>query len=92
LFKGESLISNYPIEAKHRPQKKNLIKKPTPNIATTVSTVGESKMPFGKFKDKTISSIYKEDKNYLVWVYENVKFYPNQNWLKSEIGTMLKVS
>jgi len=92
LFKGESLISNYPIEAKHRPQKKNLIKKPTPNIATTVSTVGESKMPFGKFKDKTIANVYKEDKNYLVWVYENVKFYPNQKWLKSEIGTMLKVS
>jgi DNA repair protein RadD len=32
LFRGESLMSNYPIDAKHRPQKRNLVKVDNPNI------------------------------------------------------------
>jgi DNA repair protein RadD len=91
LFKGDSLISNYPIEAKHRPQKKNLVKKLQPNIATKVTSIGQSIMPFGKYKDKKIYEIFKENKNYLVWIYENVKFYPSQNQLKIDIAKMLNI-
>lgn len=94
LFKGESLISNYPIEAKHRPQKKNLGKKV--NIATSVSTakigVGSSILPFGKHKDKSLNTVLIEDKGYLVWMYEKFTFYPNQKWLKLEIAHLLNLS
>lgn len=90
LFKGESLISNYPIEAKHRPNKANLVKKK--NIATPVLQVGSNKMPFGKYKDFTLLDILKKDKGYLVWMYEKFTFYPNQKWLKLEIATLLNLS
>lgn len=90
LFKGESLISNYPIEAKHRPNKANLVKKK--NIAVVVAQVGSNKMPFGKYKDTTILDILKKDKGYLVWMYEKFTFYPNQKWLKLEIATVLNLS
>jgi len=90
LFKGESLISNYPIEAKHRPNKSNLIKKK--NIAVPVLQVGSNKMPFGKYKDFTLIDILKKDKGYLVWMYEKFTFYPNQKWLKLEIATLLNLS
>lgn len=95
LFKGEDLISNYPIEAKHRPKKRNLIRKENPNIAKEVkqkSIIGDSLIPFGKYKNKSLNSILKEDKGYLVWVYENVTFYPNQKWLKLEIAHLLNLS
>jgi DNA repair protein RadD len=90
LFKGESLISNYPIEAKHRPNKSNLVKKK--NIAVPVLQVGSNKMPFGKYKDFTLIDILKKDKGYLVWMYEKFTFYPNQKWLKLEIATLLNLS
>lgn len=94
LFKGESLISNYPIEAKHRPQKKNLGKKLNANIATSVNKikVGDSLLPVGKYKNKSLSSVLAEDKGYLVWMYENFTFYPNQKWLKLEIAHLLNLS
>jgi DNA repair protein RadD len=94
LFKGESLISNYPIEAKHRPQKKNLGKKVNANIAISVNTlkVGDSLLPFGKYKNKSLNSVLSEDKGYLVWMYENFTFYPNQKWLKLEIAHLLNLS
>lgn len=94
LFKGESLISNYPIDAKHRPQKKNLGKKVNANIATSVNTikVGDSLLPVGKYKNKSLSSVLAEDKGYLVWMYENFTFYPNQKWLKLEIAHLLNLS
>ena len=94
LFKGNSLISNYPIEAKHRPQKKNLGKKLNTNIATSINTikVGDSLLPVGKYKNKSLSSVLAEDKGYLVWMYENFTFYPNQKWLKLEIAHLLNLS
>lgn len=94
LFKGESLISNYPIEAKHRPQKKNLGKKLNANISTSVNKikVGDSLLPVGKYKNKSLSSVLAEDKGYLVWMYENFTFYPNQKWLKLEIAHLLNLS
>lgn len=95
LFRGESLISNYPIDAKHRPQKRNLVRVENPNIAKPVTNtvqVGDSILPFGKHKGKTLSAILKDDKGYLVWMYENFTFYPNQKWLKLEIAHLLNIS
>jgi DNA repair protein RadD len=94
LFKGESLISNYPIEAKHRPQKKNLGKKINVNIATAVNTlkVGDSLLPVGKYKNESLNTVLVKDKGYLVWMYENFTFYPNQKWLKLEIAHLLNLS
>ncbi|HLS54067.1 MAG TPA: DUF3820 family protein [Tissierellaceae bacterium] len=36
------------------------------------------KMPFGKYKGKTLEEIYKRDKSYLAWMYskEVLKFSP----------------
>ena len=95
LFRGESLMSNYPIDAKHRPQKRNLIKVENSNIAKPVTNtvqVGDIILPFGKHKGKTLSAILKDDKGYLVWMYENFTFYPNQKWLKLEIAHLLNIS
>jgi DNA repair protein RadD len=95
LFRGDDLMSNYPIDAKHRPKKRNLVKVENPNIAKPVQTksvVGDSILPFGKHKNKTLNMIMKEDKGYLVWMYEKFTFYPNQKWLKLEIAHLLNIS
>ena len=95
LFRGDDLMSNYPIEAKHRPKKRNLVKVESPNIAKPVqikSVVGDSVLPFGKYKNKSLNTILKEDKGYLVWMYEKFTFYPNQKWLKLEIAHLLNIS
>lgn len=89
LFKGESLISNYPIEARNRPKKANLGKKK--NISAPVSKLGSNKITFGKYKNLTLAEILRKDKGYLVWMYDNFNFYPNQKWLKLEIATLLNL-
>jgi DNA repair protein RadD len=95
LFKGESLMSNYPIDAKHRPQKRNLVRVENANIAKPISKtlkVGNSLLPVGKYKNESLSTVLAKDKNYLVWMYENFTFYPNQKWLKLEIAHLLNLS
>jgi DNA repair protein RadD len=95
LFKGESLMSNYPIDAKHRPQKRNLVRVENANIAKPISKtlkVGDSLLPVGKYKNESLSTVLAKDKNYLVWMYENFTFYPNQKWLKLEIAHLLNLS
>jgi DNA repair protein RadD len=92
LFRGEDLISNYPIEAKHRPTKTNLLNKHNKNIAVAVSNPGVNIMPFGKYKDLALSDVLKKDKGYLVWMYEKFTFYPNQKWLKNDIAKLLNLS
>jgi DNA repair protein RadD len=95
LFRGESLMSNYPIDAKHRPQKRNLVKVDNPNIAKPVGNgikVGDSLLPVGKYKNESLSTVLAKDKGYLVWMYENFTFYPNQKWLKLEIAHLLNLS
>lgn len=92
LFRGEDLISNYPIEAKHRPTKTNLLNKNKKNIAVAVSNSGNNVMPFGKYKDMALVDVLKKDKGYLVWMYEKFTFYPNQRWLKNDISKLLNLS
>jgi DNA repair protein RadD len=95
LFRGESLMSNYPIDAKHRPQKRNLVRVENPNIAKPVGNgikVGDSLLPVGKYKNESLSTVLEKDKGYLVWMYENFTFYPNQKWLKLEIAHLLNLS
>jgi DNA repair protein RadD len=95
LFRGESLMSNYPIDAKHRPQKRNLVRTENPNIAKPVGNgvkVGDSLLPVGKYKNESLRTVLEKDKGYLVWMYENFTFYPNQKWLKLEIAHLLNLS
>lgn len=92
LFRGEELISNYPIEAKHRPTKTNLLNKNNKNIAVAVNNSGTNVMPFGKYKDMALADVLKKDKGYLVWMYEKFTFYPNQRWLKNDIAKLLNLS
>jgi DNA repair protein RadD len=95
LFRGDSLMSNYPIEAKHRPQKRNLVKIENSNIAKPIGNsikVGSSLLPVGKYKNESLITVLEKDKGYLVWMYENFTFYPNQKWLKLEIAHLLKLS
>jgi DNA repair protein RadD len=95
LFRGESLMSNYPIDAKHRPQKRNLVKAENANIAKPVGNsikVGDSLLPVGKYKNESLNTVLAKDKGYLVWMYENFTFYPNQKWLKLEIAHLLNLS
>lgn len=86
LFRGDDLITNYPIEAKTRPQRKNLTRK------IEVSSNGGIIMPFGKHKGKEIAKLIEKEKNYLVWIYENVKFHKESSHVKKEIARVLNIS
>jgi DNA repair protein RadD len=86
LFRGEDLITNYPIEAKKRPQKKNLTRKIDLNPA------GEVIMPFGKHKGSALSELAVKEKSYLVWFYENINFSNDKAKLKKEIERLLNLS
>ena len=86
LFRGDDLITNYPIEAKTRPQRKNLTRK------IEVSSNGGIIMPFGKHKGREIAKLIEKEKNYLVWVYENVKFHKESSHVKKEIARVLNIS
>lgn len=90
LFKGNCLISNYPIEAKHRPTKDTLSSKYV-RAVTIDHEPGKGVLTFGKYKGKSLAHTLEKDKGYLVWLYENFNFYKNQAKLKLEIGILLNV-
>jgi len=97
LFNGDRLISNYPIEAKVRPTRKNIIDRygpsTTKNIATNVdSSLGSTVLQFGKYRGNTLNDVFKKDKKYLVWMIENFTFNQNQKSLKNEISYLLNIS
>jgi len=43
-------------------------------------------LPFGKYKDKALSHVYKIDKEYILWVFENVK----SRSLKNKIARLIE--
>lgn len=90
LFKGESLISNYPIEAKYRPTKTTLTSKSTATV-NLKHTAGNGKLSFGKYKEKTLGYVLEKDKGYLVWLYENFNFNKSQQAFKLEIAILLNI-
>lgn len=68
LFTGNVLVSGIPLTLKIRPTKEEL-KDNRQRVRNIKREASESpKMPFGKYKGKTVSEIYKEDKGYLAWM------------------------
>jgi DNA repair protein RadD len=84
LFKGESLISNYPIDAYNRPTKSSLVKKKA--VKPVKDSDDDVIFHFGKYKDKRVSHVLSKDKGYLSWLIDNKDF----NWF-GEKNIRLKV-
>lgn len=97
LFTGEELLSNYPMQAKKRPTKDSLIA----SVEEKRKKIFESKNMvktepvkfwFGKYTDKTVEQVYKENKNYLAWMYDKFDFQGTKMLnLKNEIKSILKL-
>lgn len=77
MFKGDILLSDYPMMGINRPTKKSL--------GLSRGASGYVKFDFGKYEGKTIDVVGREDKQYLVWMYDNFNFE-----FKREKGKILK--
>ena len=75
MFKGDILLSDYPIQGENRPTKKTL--------GLVRGASGFVKFTFGKYKDLTVDQVGKQDKGYLIWMYDKFTF-------KGEMGRILK--
>jgi DNA repair protein RadD len=83
LFKGEYLISNYPIDAISRPTKKTLLAKKAHKLSKPNDVV----FHFGKHNGKPVSYVMEKDKKYIVWLASNKEF----NWFGTK-GKALKAA
>lgn len=91
VFNGDMLLTNYPLNTNNRPTKKSLLAqlKWQEEIKQNRPAVNEYdvKFYFGKFKDKLVSDVIKENKSYLTWILDQKDF----NWY-GENGRKLKQS
>ena len=82
-FSGDNLLTNFPLNTLNRPTRKSLIYKEKykakQDLAKPVI------FTFGKYKDKTVDAVYKENKSYLTWILDQKDF----NWF-GESGKNLK--
>ena len=62
MFKGDILLSDYPMVAVKRPTKASL--------GLSRASSGYVKFDFGKFKGKSIDEVGRENKQYLAWMYD----------------------
>ena len=89
VFNEDMLLSNYPLNTNNRPTKKSLLSKLEWEKGlkenNTTSKETEVKFYFGKYKDKTVLEVMKENKSYLTWILDQKDF----NWY-GEKGKMLK--
>ena len=83
VFSGETMLSNYPLNTLNRPTKQSLERKMI-NDAKKEQDSG-IKFYFGKYKDKTVKEVMKENKSYLTWLLDQKDF----NWY-GEKGALLK--
>ena len=84
MFKGDILLSDYPMMGINRPTKKSL--------ALFRGKSGFIKFDFGKYKGKTIDEVGREDKGYLVWMYDKFTFRGEKGRvLKEDIKNYLKL-
>jgi DNA repair protein RadD len=91
VFNGDMLLSNYPLNTTNRPTKQSLLAqlKWQEEVKENKSKLNEVdvKFHFGKYKDKKVSEVMKENKSYLTWLLDQKKF----NWF-GENGRKLKQS
>lgn len=84
MFKGDELLTDYPIIASKRPTKQSL--------GVVRSNTGHVLLSFGKYKGESINKIGKKDLGYLVWMVENFNFTGTKGTiLKREIENYLKL-
>lgn len=84
MFNGESLLTGYSVGNWEMPQRDYLIKKYEESKleASRPKSMGYLKMrlPFGKYKGKTLEEVAKKDMRYLTWMYNDVDF--SKPWTK----------
>lgn len=85
VFNEDMLLSNYPLNTNNRPTKKSLLYKLKNEQLALISNEEESTFYFGKYKDKKVSEVIKENKSYLTWLLDQKDF----NWY-GEKGRKLK--
>ena len=91
VFNDDMLLSNYPLNTNNRPTKKSLLAKlqweKSLKEDTTKSAETDIKFYFGKYKDKSVADVMKENKSYLTWLLDQKDF----NWY-GDNGRKLKQS
>jgi DNA repair protein RadD len=88
VFNEDMLLSNYPLNTNNRPTKKSLLSKLKWEQSKKEQSVSEEvKFYFGKYKDKSVSEVLKENKSYLTWLLDQKDF----NWY-GDNGRRLKQS
>ena len=85
VFNEDMLLSNYPLNTNNRPTKKSLLAKLKREQDKTSLNEDDSLFYFGKYKDKKVSDVMKENKSYLTWLLDQKDF----NWY-GEKGQKLK--
>lgn len=75
MFKGDELLSDYPMIAVKRPTKSSL--------GLERGNSGYVKFSFGKYKGMTVDAVGRENKGYLAWMMDEFAF-------KGELGNILK--
>ena len=89
VFNEDMLLSNFPLNTNNRPTKKSLQVKLDWEISLkenkTQLNDTDVKFHFGKFKDKKVSEVMRENKSYLTWLLDQKDF----NWY-GESGRKLK--
>lgn len=87
VFNEDMLLSNYPLNTNNRPTKKSLLAKLKREQDKTSLNEDDALFYFGKYKDKKVSDVMKENKSYLTWLLDQKDF----NWY-GENGRKLKQS
>lgn len=87
MYSTDVLLTNFPLKAKNRPTKKSLLTKIKWESDKEKESSNEPIFYFGKYKDKSVIQVMKENKSYLTWLLDQKDF----NWY-GEKGKMLKES
>lgn len=85
VFNNDTLLTNYPLNTTNRPTKLSLKANLDWSMSPKKSNGFDLVMTFGKYKNKKISTIIKENKSYLTWLLDQKDF----KW-HGESGTNLK--
>jgi len=83
VFSKDDLLTGYPLNTTRRPNRKSLQAKLQRKQKGLNNP--DPKFYFGKYKDKLVSEVYKENKSYLTWLLDQKDF----KWY-GEVGTNLK--
>ena len=96
--KEGTLLSDYPIATKHKPNKNSLIEGTKKELEDKAKKEkvnkekGSIKLWFGKYSDKTLKQVEKENKGYLTWMYDTFDFNGVKMLrVKNELEEILKL-